>query len=98
MIVKRIKVHFLILLAICTMDVHSSNLLSLEKVMEVSIFNTARVRQSLLSLENSQLEHRIYKKSLLPSLSFEIAPVAFRHSMRLMQSYYTGEYNNIENV
>lgn len=96
MIVKRIKVHLHILLAIYTMDVHSSNLLPLEKVMEESIFNTARVRQSLLSLEKSQLEHRIYKKSLLPSLSLEMTPVAFRHSMRLMQSYYTGEYNNIE--
>lgn len=96
MIVKRIKVPLCVLLAIHAMNIYSRNPLTLEKVLEECVFKTARVRQSLLSLEKSQLEHRIYKKGLLPSLSLEMTPVSFRHSMRLMQSYYSGEYNNIE--
>ena len=70
--------------------------LNLYEALNFYVYNTAYVKRERLAFENTLIEYDIFKKSLLPSLSLNLAPVSFNHSMRLLQNYSTGEYCNIE--
>ncbi len=70
--------------------------LDLHDALNVHVYNTTFVKTKQLELENSLMEYDNFRKSLLPALSLNFTPVSFNHSMRLIQNYITGEYNNVE--
>ena len=75
---------------------YAGHVVSLQEAIEVHVYNTMYVREKRLAYENSLLEYDNFKKSLLPSVSFNLTPVSFNHSMRLLQNYTNGEYSNVE--
>ena len=74
----------------------SGNLISLKDAIEIYVYNTNYICEKRLTYENSLLEYDNYKKSLLPSVSLNLTPVSFNHSLRLLQNYNNGEYSNVE--
>ena len=85
-----------ILLMALSMPVHSENIVSLDDAVNKYVYNTRYVKTQRLVLENALLEYDNFKKSLLPSISLNLTPVSFNHSMRLLQNYNNGEYTNVE--
>ncbi len=71
-------------------------ILHLHDALNVYVYNTTYVKTQRLAFENAVMEYDNFKKSMLPSLSLNFTPVSFNHSMRLLQNYITGEYNNVE--
>lgn len=70
--------------------------LTLHDALNVYVYNTKYVRGKRLALANMLMEYDNFKKSMLPSLSLNLAPISFDRSMRLLQNYSTGEYSNVE--
>jgi outer membrane protein TolC len=70
--------------------------ISLGDAVNIYVYNTKYIKTERLKYENALLEYENHQKSFLPSLEFNLAPVSFNHSMRLLQNYSTGQYNNIE--
>lgn len=70
--------------------------LTLHDALNVHVYNTKYVKGKRLALANIQMECDNFRKSMLPSLSLNLTPVSFDRSMRLLQSYSTGEYSNVE--
>ena len=75
---------------------YAGHVVSLQEAIEVHVYNTRYVREKCLAYENSLLEYDNFKKSLLPSVSFNLTPVSFNRSLRLLQNYTNGEYSNVE--
>lgn len=69
---------------------------TLYDALNVYVYNTKYVRGKRLILANTLMECENFRKSMLPSLSFNFTPISFDRSMRLLQSYSTGEYSNVE--
>ena len=69
---------------------------TLYDALNVHVYNTKYVRGKRLILANTLMECENFRKSMLPSLSFNFTPISFDRSMRLLQSYSTGEYSNVE--
>lgn len=70
--------------------------LTLHDALNVHVYNTRYVKAKRLALANALMECENFRKSMLPALSLNLAPVSFDHSMRLLQNYITGEYSNVE--
>lgn len=70
--------------------------LTLHDALNVYVYNTKYVKGKRLALSNTLMEYDNFKKSMLPSLSLNLTPISFDRSMRLLQSYSTGEYSNVE--
>ena len=70
--------------------------LTLHDALNVHVYNTKYVKGKRLALANILMECDNFRKSMLPSLSLNLTPVSFDRSMRLLQSYSTGEYSNVE--
>ena len=70
--------------------------LNLHDALNIHVYNTTYVKTRWLAYENTLMEYENFKKSFLPSFSLNLTPVSFNHSMRLLQNYNTGEYNNVE--
>ena len=70
--------------------------LTLHDALNVYVYNTKYVKGKRLALANTLMECDNFRKSMLPSLSLNLTPISFDRSMRLLQSYSTGEYTNVE--
>jgi len=91
-----VKAIYWIGLLTSSMSVYAGYVVSLQEAIEVHVYNTRYVQKTRLAYENSLLEYDNFKKSLLPSVSLNLAPVSFNRSMRLLQNYTNGEYSNVE--
>lgn len=69
--------------------------LDLRDAINIHIYKTNNVQKAKLTYDNAQLEYANYQKSFLPSLSTNITPISFSHSMKLLQNYNNGEYTNV---
>lgn len=90
------KVQLVIYFIISSAIAHSQTVLSMDEAVHERVFSTKVVRIQMLSLEKAMLEYEVYKKSQLPLVSLNLNPVSFLHSLKLMQSYDTGSYSNVE--
>ncbi|MEY8685297.1 TolC family protein [Bacteroides sp. AN502(2024)] len=78
--------------------------ITLEKVVNEWSFHSPSAEKLRLAYENISLAHKNYLKGFLPSIAFNMNPVSFNHSLRLMQnptdgSYsYVNDYSNTSNV
>ena len=79
-----------------SISVYAGHVVSLQEAIEVYVYNTRYIQEKRLAYENSLLEYDNFKKSLLPSVSLNLAPVSFNRSMRLLQNYTNGEYSYVE--
>ncbi len=70
--------------------------LTLSEAINIHVYHTRFVKIQQLAYENALMEYDNYRKSHLPSFSFNTTPISFNHSMRLLQNYNTGEYINVE--
>lgn len=91
------KVQLIIYFSIASMSIaHSQTVLSMDEAVHERVFSTKAVRIQMLSLEKAMLEYEVYKKSQFPLMSLNLNPISFLHSLKLMQSYDTGSYSNVE--
>ena len=78
--------------------------ITLEKVVNEWSFYSPSAEKIKLTYENIILSYNNYLKEFLPSIAFNMNPVSFNHSLRLMQnttdgSYsYVNDYSNTSNV
>ncbi len=78
--------------------------ITLEKVVNEWSFHSPSAEKLRLAYENISLTHKNYLKGFLPSIAFNMNPVSFNHSLRLMQnptdgSYsYVNDYSNTSNA
>ena len=70
--------------------------MTLDDALTIHIYNTRDVRIQRMAYENAMLEYGIYRKSLLPSVQFDVSPLSFNHSMKMLQSAVSGEYTNVD--
>lgn len=75
----------------------SARVLTLEEALEKAVLTTIPVKRGRLEYENRLLECENYRKQYLPSLSLNISPFSFNHSMRILQDANTGAYSNVDN-
>lgn len=73
----------------------SQTVLSLEEAVNKCVFSTMAVRIQKKSLEKAMLDYEVFRKGQLPIISLNFTPISFSHSQKLLQSYDTGEYFNI---
>ena len=71
-------------------------MVTLDEAINVHIYNARNVQLSRKALENSILEYKIFKKSLLPSIKMNFTPIIFNHSMKMLQNAVSGEYSNVD--
>lgn len=82
----------------------SQTQITLEKVVNEWSFHSPSAEKLRLTYENVSLAHKNYLKGFLPSIAFNMNPVSFNHSLRLMQnptdgSYsYVNDYSNTSNA
>lgn len=82
----------------------SQTQITLEKVVNEWSFHSPSAEKLRLTYENISLAHKNYLKGFLPSIAFNMNPVSFNHSLRLMQnptdgSYsYVNDYSNTSNA
>ena len=70
--------------------------LTLYDAVYVHVYNTKSVKVQYLALDNALMECANFRKSYLPALQFNLSPISFNRSLRLLQNYATGEYSNVE--
>ena len=75
----------------------TARVLTLEEALEKAVLTTIPVKRGRLEYENRLLECENYQKQYLPSLSLNISPFSFNHSMRILQDANTGAYSNVDN-
>lgn len=84
--------------------VQAQTRITLEKVVNEWSFHSPSAERLRLTYENTLLAHKNYLKGFLPSIAFNMNPVSFNHSLRLMQnptdgSYsYVNDYSNTSNA
>ncbi len=77
---------------------------TLEKVVNEWCLSAPSAEKAKLDYENVVLAHKNYLKGFLPSIAFQMNPITFNHSLRLMQnptdgSYsYVNDYSNTSNA
>lgn len=68
---------------------------TLEKVVNEWSFHSPSAEKTRLAYENVVLAHKNYLKGFLPSIAFNMNPVSFNHSLRLMQNPVDGSYSYV---
>lgn len=68
---------------------------TLEKVVNEWSFHSPSAEKIRLAYENVVLTHKNYLKGFLPSITFNMNPVSFNHSLRLMQNPIDGSYSYV---
>lgn len=93
----RIKVSLvLIFLFGFVFNAHSQRVLPLDEAIHECVYSSRTVKIYAMSLQRAMLEYEVYRKSQLPLLTLNLIPVSFSHSMKLLQSYDSGLYANVE--
>ena len=59
---------------------------TLSDIVNKYALDAPSVKGLYLRFQNENLEYENYKKSFLPTLSFNLNPIAFNHSLRLLQT------------
>ena len=77
-------------------NVNAKNTLTLGDVINIYTLKNSTIISERLRFENEQLEYENYKKGFLPSFQFDLSPLSFNRSMRLLQDPYSGNYSNVE--
>lgn len=90
------KIFVITLFLVYAERLYSRDALTLDKAVYESVYRTRTVKMGRLAYKKALLEHGIYKKEQLPSLSFNLSPMSFTHFQRLLQGYDTGGYHNVE--
>lgn len=70
--------------------------LSINKIINEYSFQSPQMVLARIEFENTRLSYENYKKSFLPSLNFNINPINFNHSIRVLQNPLDGSYSHIE--
>lgn len=86
---------FLIIVAL-PVYAQQSDKLTLEEVVNKLSLESPSAKIEKLSFQNELLQFENYKKSFLPSVSFNLNPINFNRSLKLMQNYNDGSYTYVE--
>lgn len=70
--------------------------LSLQEVVNHYTLHTPSAEKERLQYENERMSYENYKKGLLPALSFDLTPISFNHSLKMLQRPEDGSYAYVE--
>ena len=70
--------------------------ITLDELLNVYALQSPTVKTLRLQYANRLLEYENYRKGFLPSVSFDITPVSFNRSLRLLQDPYSGKYTYVK--
>lgn len=70
--------------------------ITLDELLNVYALQSPTVKTLRLQYANSLLEYENYRKGFLPSVSFDITPISFNRSLRLLQDPYSGKYTYVK--
>lgn len=70
--------------------------LTLGEVIDTLSLLSSSAKIEKLIFQNEILQFSNYKKKLLPSISFDVNPVSFNHSLKLLQQPSDGSYTYVE--
>jgi outer membrane protein len=69
--------------------------ISVKDVINVLALESSLAKIERLNFENKILQYDNFKKSFLPSMSFNFNPISFNHSLRLLQQPSNGSYDYV---
>lgn len=81
---------------VCPIKAHTENIINLKEAVNEHVYNTNNVKKCRLNYKTTLLQHELFKRSLLPSIQLNIAPISFDHKLKLLQNFSNGEYSNVE--
>ncbi|MCR2005166.1 TolC family protein [Bacteroides acidifaciens] len=92
-VINNVGLVFVLLFVVTGLKAQSQ--VTLEKVVNEWSFHSPSAEKIRLAYDNIALAHENYLKGFLPSIAFNINPVSFNHSLRLMQSPTDGSYSYV---
>ena len=69
---------------------------TLDEVVNVLSLKSSAAQIEQLAFQSELLQFENYKKGYLPSLSFNLNPVSFNRSLRLLQNPTDGSYSYVD--
>lgn len=87
---------FLPMLSLATHAQETLRLITLSEVIDILSLKSIPAKIELLNFQNEQLLFENYRKSLLPSLLFNVNPINFNRSLRVLQKPTDGSYSYVE--
>lgn len=75
---------------------YAQNIVTLNEAINVWALRCNEARATNLRYHNERLKYANYKKSLFPSLTFQLAPVNLNHSLRQLQDAVKGDYRYVD--
>ena len=83
---------FVLLLSFIPSMIHA---LSLDEALNDCALKSPSIRELRLEHMNRELDYANYLKGYLPSVSMQLTPISLNRSLRLLQDFYTGDYNYV---
>lgn len=83
----------------CCLNANSQNvqrLITLDSLINYLSLESPSAKIEILNYQNEILQFENYKKSLLPAVSFNLNPINFNRSLRLLQQPTDGSYSYVE--
>ena len=70
--------------------------ITLDEVINILSLESTPAKVERLNFQNTQLSFENYKKGLLPSFAFNMSPINFNRSLRMLQQPTDGSYSYVE--
>lgn len=85
----------------CCLNANSQNiqrLITLDSLINYLSLESPSAKIEIFNYQNEILQFENYKKSLLPAVSFNLNPINFNRSLRLLQQPTDGSYSYLKTI
>lgn len=87
---------FLLIISTTVYSQENKRQITLDEVVNILSLESTPAKIEKLNFRNEQLSFANYKKGLLPSLAFNVNPINFNRSLRMLQQPTDGSYSYVE--